>query len=181
PGFRPWRDILAFAATCRLVFSWRPDIIHTHTTTAGLIGRVAALVFNVTRRRSRRCGVIHTFHGHVLYGYFGAAGSWCVRMIERVLSRLADRIVVLSERQRRELVEEYRVVPRDRAVIIPLGLELDRYVALPPPGPDARARIGLPRDAIVISFIGRLVRIKQPVLAIDAFERIAAKHPEAVL
>lgn len=147
----------------------------------GAIGRVVALLYNLTRRRAGRCGVVHTFHGHLLHGYFGTAGSWCVRQVERVLARLADRVVVLSERQRHDLVETYRVIPRERVAIVPLGLELDRYAALPPPGPEARTQIGLPPDAVVISLIGRLVRIKRPLLAIEAFEWIAAVHPNAVL
>jgi hypothetical protein len=69
----PWSDLRAFAALVALVFRIKPDIVHTHTAKAGTLGRIAASLYNVTRRRRDRCLVVHTFHGHVLHGYFGAA------------------------------------------------------------------------------------------------------------
>jgi len=74
-------DALALARVVGLVWRWAPDVVHTHTAKAGTLGRIAALVYNVAARRSRRCAVIHTFHGHVLEGYFGPLGSAAVRAI----------------------------------------------------------------------------------------------------
>ena len=107
-----------------------PDIVHTHTAKAGTLGRIAALVYNVAARRSRRCAVIHTFHGHVLEGYFGPLGSAAVRAIERVLARITDRIVTISVRQRDDITRRFSIAPPGKVAIVPLGLELGPLLAL---------------------------------------------------
>ena len=72
-------DAVALVKLLRLVFAEGPDVIHTHTAKAGALGRIAALVYNLTCPRARRCLVVHTFHGHVLTGYFGRTGNRLVR------------------------------------------------------------------------------------------------------
>jgi hypothetical protein len=98
------RDAQAFFRLVGLLFAERPDIVHTHTSKAGMVGRTAALVFNATRSRRTRCAVIHTFHGHVFEGYFSPPVSLLVRWLERMLGRATDRIVTISPRQRLDIV-----------------------------------------------------------------------------
>ena len=123
-------DALALARVVGLVWRWAPDVVHTHTAKAGTLGRIAALVYNVAARRSRRCAVIHTFHGHVLEGYFGPLGSAAVRAIERVLARITDRIVTISVRQRDDITRRFSIAPPGKVAIVPLGLELGPLLAL---------------------------------------------------
>ncbi len=92
----PLRDVQSLLQLVRVLFAERPDILHTHTAKAGAIGRLAAFAYNLTRARHRRCLVVHTFHGNVLQGYFGPAASWAVRVAERALARVTDRIVTIS-------------------------------------------------------------------------------------
>src|SRR5436190_20353370 len=92
----PLGDLRAFTKLLRLVFREAPDVVHTHTAKAGTLGRLAAGLFNITRTRRRRCLVVHTFHGHVLTGYFGPATNVAVRLAERTLARVTDRVVTIS-------------------------------------------------------------------------------------
>ena len=108
---RAWSDLRAFCRIVTLLWRWQPDIVHTHTAKAGALGRVAAVFYNTAARRARRAAVIHTFHGHVFEGYFGRFGTAAVRLIERTLARVTDRIVTISARQYRR----HHAPLRDRA------------------------------------------------------------------
>lgn len=159
-SIRPWNDAQAFVAVRRLIREWRPDVVHTHTAKAGALGRLAAALSNATKSRRARCAVVHTFHGHVFSGYFGRATSFAVRIAERGLSRVTDRIVTISESQRRDIVERYRIAAPERVTVVPLGLELERFRECPVVAPGARARLGLKDDEFVVGYVGRLVPIK---------------------
>jgi len=172
----PGRDLAAFLAIWRVLRRVQPDIVDTHTAKAGALGRVAAAFYNVGRGPGRRAIVVHTFHGNVFRGYFGRAGSALVRAIERTLARLTDRIVAISSRQRDDLVDEFHIAPRDRVVVIPLGLDLDALAAIPAPA--APADDSRP---VTCAFVGRLVAIKQVDLLLRACARAFAVHPRARL
>ncbi len=177
---RPWSDIVALWRMLATIRRIQPDIVHTHTAKAGALGRLAAAMYNATRRRRHRCLVVHTFHGHVLEGYFGRVGNWAVRQAERALARISDRIVTISPRQRDDIVIKYRIARAAQTVVVPLGLELETLSGLPTPA-SARQALGLPLDAIVIGMIGRLVPVKRPLTLIDAFATVAARFPAARL
>jgi glycosyltransferase involved in cell wall biosynthesis len=153
-------DFRAFLTLLRIVFARQPDVVHTHTAKAGTLGRIAAGIYNLTRSRSRRCAIVHTYHGHVFEGYFGQVGSAVVRTIERTLARFTDRVVTISERQREDIVSRFRIAPAHKTVVVPLGLRLDSLLSLPATSPEAKRRHQLPPDATVFGFIGRLVPIK---------------------
>ena len=116
---RPLHDLLAFGRVLRLIVATRPDIVHTHTAKAGAIGRLAASVYNAARRPTRRVVVMHTYHGNVFTGYFGALWSGSIRLVERALAGLSDRIIVLSPGERQTIVERHRVAPPHKVVMIP--------------------------------------------------------------
>ena len=178
---RPWRDLRAFCAIARTLFRTRPDVVHTHTTKAGVVGRLAAMLYNATRRRSRRCLVVHTYHGTVFRGYFGRFGNWFVRRVERVLGAGTDRIIVLAEQQRQEIVDAVRVAPASRVTIVPLGLELDPLLRMDATAPTLHSELRLPDNAVVLGFVGRLVHIKDPESLLRAFERVRVRVPQALL
>jgi len=162
-------DLQALTEVTRLVFSEAPDVIHTHTAKAGTVGRLAAFLFNITRRRSRRCLVVHTYHGHVFEGYFGAVASWAIRMVERSLALITHRIVTISPAQRHDIVERFRVAPVGRTTTIALGLALEPLMALQPGAPDLRERFALGTNEVVVGFLGRMVPIKDLATLIQAF------------
>ena len=100
----------------------RPDVVHTHTAKAGAVGRAAALLAG-----PRRPVVVHTFHGHVLRGYFGTGGTLVFRAIETILARASDRLIAVSPEVRDELVALH-VAPREKFSVVRLGIELEPRV-----------------------------------------------------
>jgi glycosyltransferase involved in cell wall biosynthesis len=177
----PVSDVRAFAQLLRLVFREAPDVIHTHTAKAGTLGRAAACLFNITRPRRRRCLVVHTFHGHVLTGYFGPATNAAIRLVERTLARITDRVVTISPAQRDDIVARFRIAAASRTTVVPLGLDLDRLARLDPHAPHLRHRFGIPEGALVVGYVGRFVAIKDLATLVRAFARVAAERPDAVL
>jgi glycosyltransferase involved in cell wall biosynthesis len=155
PDIRPERDLLALWRVVRLMRAQRPAIVHTHTAKAGLLGRVAALSLRP------RPIVVHTYHGHVLRGYFGRAKSAVFTFLERALARETDRLIGVSAATVDELVE-IGVAPREKFVVIPLGLEIDRFLALPPePDQATRRELGIAPQEVAFTFTGRLAPIKR--------------------
>jgi glycosyltransferase involved in cell wall biosynthesis len=147
----PIADLRATASLVRIIRDYRPHIIHTHLSKAGLLGRSAAIF-------SSRAARIHTFHGTVFRGYFGASKSGMVQRAERILGARTDRVLALSERQRDELLA-YRIAPAALIEIVPLGLELDRFR-----GGDrraARAALGIAPRTVAVMALCRLVPVKR--------------------
>jgi glycosyltransferase involved in cell wall biosynthesis len=162
------RDVITVWKLFGFFRRYRPDIVHTHTAKAGAVGRAAGLLYRLVS--GRRCRFIHTYHGHIFHSYYG---RWKTRMflgIERVLARLnTDRIVVLSEQQRQEIHETFRVGRRDQFVIIPLGVDFD---ALTGDGAALRRDLGIGEDELVIGIVGRLTAIKNIALFLEAADRL---------
>jgi glycosyltransferase involved in cell wall biosynthesis len=175
-----WSDLRAFAAILRVVFREQPDVIHTHTAKAGALGRLAAAAYNLRRPRARRALVVHTFHGHVLSGYFGRLASAAVRLAERALALLTDCIVTISPAQRADIVERFRIAPPSRVVVVPLGLDLQPLAAEPLPS-TLRGVLAIHAGAVVFGYLGRFVPIKDLETLIDAFAIVAAAVPDAWL
>jgi glycosyltransferase involved in cell wall biosynthesis len=164
-------DARALAALVRLLRRERPAVVHTHTAKAGALGRIAARLAHVPV-------VVHTFHGHVLSGYFGKVGSLLVQKVEQGLARLADRLVVLSERQKAELAGTFRIAPEERFTIVPLGRDLDGFANAP--RGSFRAELGLEATTPLLAFVGRLVPIKDPSTLLQALARMKTKAVLAV-
>lgn len=177
---RPWQDVVAFWQVLRLMRAWRPDVVHTHTTKAGAIGRAAALVHNAGRRRRARAAIVHTFHGHVFDGYFGPVGSRLVRMAEQMLAAMTDRVVALSDRQRREICERYRIAPLAKTTVLPIGADVQSLVAVGR-NEESRRQLGFEPHHVVFGYVGRFAAIKDLPTLVHAFARVAAERPEVRL
>ena len=180
PRINPLDDVRALWSLLRLVFTVRPDVIHTHTAKAGTLGRLAAFAFNATRGRSRRAIVVHTFHGHVFEGYFSPAASRLIRAVEKCLGMVTDRIVTISPLQRRDLVERFHIAPAKKVVTVPLGLDLAPLLQSSR-SPQARARFGVGPDEFVVGYVGRLVPIKDLSTLVAGFQAALGDVPRARL
>ncbi len=163
------QDVQALLRLTVIMFRHQPDVVHTHTSKAGMLGRVAALIFNATRRRAKRCAVIHTFHGHVFEGYFSPLVNRGVRAIERVLAGVTDRIVAISPRQRADLVTRFGIAAASKVETIPLGIDLDPFLRLTDHAPDLRGALDLGASDVVVGYVGRLVPIKDVATLLRAF------------
>ena len=169
---RPLADARALAGLIGIIRRYRPHLVHTHLSKAGLVGRTAALL---ARPRARR---VHTFHGTVFGNYFGAEATAAIVRVERFLGHRTDRIIALGESQRRELVE-YRVAPEERLAIVPLGLDLQRFGGRG--RAEARAALEIPTDREVVVAAGRLVPIKRLDRLVTAFASVRRRRPAAHL
>ena len=171
----PVRDLIAAIRLARIIRAVRPDVVHTHTAKAGAVGRTAALL-----AVGRRPVVVHTFHGHVLRGYFGRLGTLVFRGIETVLARATDRLVAVSPEVRDELVA-LGVAPAEKFSVIRLGLELERRVAFDGDPAEVRRRHGIPAEAFVVGWFGRMTAVKQTDDLIATLRSLREQGVDALL
>jgi glycosyltransferase involved in cell wall biosynthesis len=173
----PLRDLVATLRLARLIRRERPDILHTHTAKAGTVGRVAALLAG----RHAPPIVVHTFHGHVLRGYFGPARSGFFRLLERWLAARTTALIAVSPQVRDDLVS-LGVAPRERFAVIRLGIELDeRVAATRNRRVESRRYLGIPPDRFAVGWIGRMTAVKRTDDVLVAFKRLRDDGVDAVL
>jgi glycosyltransferase involved in cell wall biosynthesis len=164
----PIVDAAAVAKVLGLIREFRPDILHTHTAKAGTVGRTAAMLAG----KARPPVVVHTFHGHVLRGYFGPTKTEAFRRLERRLARASDALIAVSPEVRDDLVR-MRIAPASKIAVIRLGLDLDSRVSAPSgAGSELRAALDIPADAFVVGWLGRMTEIKRADDLLRAFAAI---------
>ena len=167
-------DALTVWKLYRLLRREQPDIVHTHTAKAGTVGRVAGLFYRwltpgTLIGRPRACHFVHTYHGHIFHSYYGPLKTRVFLLIEKVLAKLGtDRIVVLSEQQRREISEEFKVGNPRQFSIIPLGIDLSVFADWQERGQSFRAEYELGSDDILVGIVGRLTEVKNHELFLRA-------------
>ena len=162
-------DLTALRRLVAITREFRPHIVHTHTAKAGTLGRIAALLVRVPV-------VIHTYHGHVLHGYFSPTKTRLFVAIERFLARYTTCLVTVSERVRQELLG-FRIGTPDRLVVVPLGLDLDRFLTCEDRRGQLRAELGVEAATPLIGIIARLVPIKRHEWFLDAAREVLRRHP----
>ena len=143
-------DVQALALLTAEMRRFRPHIVHSHTAKAGTLGRAAAILARAPVR-------IHTFHGHLLHGYFAPRTARLVAAAESVLARHTDRLVAVGTRVRDDLLGAGIGRPAQYTVVPP-GTRLG-------PLPDRRAarrELDLPQAGPVVAYVGRLTRVKRP-------------------
>ena len=153
----PFRDAIAELRLTRLIRRLRPHILHTHTAKAGAIGRLAAMLAG----RARPPIVVHTFHGHVLRGYFGPLRAAGFRLLERWLARHATALVAVSPQVRDDLVE-LGVAPPELFAVVRLGIALEERVSAEAEERDRlRTLLGIAPDRFTVGWIGRMTGVKR--------------------
>jgi glycosyltransferase involved in cell wall biosynthesis len=173
----PLRDLMATIRLARLIRKERPQILHTHTAKAGTVGRVAARLAGSRKPPI----VVHTFHGHVLRGYFGPVRTLLFRLLERWLAAGTTALIAVSPQVRDDLVS-LGVAPRERFVVIRLGIELDERVAPEEDGRgESRRYLGIPGDRFAVGWIGRMTAVKRTDDVLIAFKSLRDSGVDAVL
>lgn len=175
-SLRPDRDWRALRELRRELLRLDPDLVHTHASKAGFLGRLAADAVPRARR-------VHSFHGHVLENYFSAAVSRLMLQAERRLARRTDGLVAVSRATLEDLVR-LQVGQRTQFEYLPPGLELAPFAALPAllaEGPSSvgplRSRLSIRPESPLVLVVGRLAPVKRPLLALQAF--VLAEHARA--
>jgi len=168
------KDVLTIWKLYKLFIRERPDIVHTHTAKAGTVGRVAGLLYRwltpgLFLGHRRACRFVHTYHGHIFHSYYGPFKTRLFLAIERALAILiTDRIVVISEQQRREIHGKFGVGRAEQFAVIPLGLDLSVFSDWRKRGQPFRDGLGLRAGDILVGIVGRLTEIKNHELFLRA-------------
>ena len=163
-------DAIAVARIRKLIRDFRPDIVETHTTKAGIVGRLAA-------RLEGSPVVLHVYHGHVLDGHYGAIKTWMARCSERVLAHSSDRLVAVSARVKDDLVK-YKVASPDHISIVEPGLDLGSLRSCRQERGVLRRELGLDSTVPLVGIVGRLTPIKNHRLFLDAAVAVLAIRPD---
>lgn len=170
----PIEDIAAYRKIKEIIKEFKPDIVHTHASKAGTLGRLAAA----------SCGVkviVHTFHGHVFHSYFGKAKTEFYKNIERYLAKKSSKIIAISNRQKEELTIEHKICNPDKVVVVPLGFDLDRFQQNQAEKRSIfRSYYNLSDDEIAIGIIGRLVPVKGHALFLESIKKVLDKTDKKV-
>lgn len=168
----PLDDWRAFFRLWKLFRRERPSVVHTHTAKAGALGRLAARLAGVPV-------VVHSFHGHVFHGYFDSFWSKLIVCVERALGRLTDCIVIAGGSALRDDIVRYRIVPTDKIVLIPYGIDLQPYLNAHSERGRFRASLGISSTTRLIGIVGRLVSVKNHRMFLAAAQKVCAAFPQA--
>ncbi|MFA6152255.1 MAG: glycosyltransferase [Chitinophagaceae bacterium] len=159
-------DRKAYNDIKKLIKDYKPDIVHTHAAKSGAIGRLAASACKVPV-------IVHTFHGHVFHSYFGKAKTNAFIQIERYLARKSSGIIAISDIQKQELGDTYKICPKDKIKVIPLGLDLDKFQQNKEEKRAAfRSKYLIADDEIAIGIIGRIVPVKNHSLFVASIAKL---------
>jgi glycosyltransferase involved in cell wall biosynthesis len=173
----PLNDALAVFRLAGLIRRERPQILHTHTAKAGFVGRIAALLAGDARPPI----VVHTFHGHVLRGYFNPFVTLGFRTLERWLASVTTKLIAVSPEVRDDLVRLH-VAPQEKFAVVRLGIELEQRVG---GGEDVRRetrrQLGVAPDAFVVGWVGRMTAVKRTDDVLLAFRKLVDRDVDAWL
>lgn len=167
-------DRLAYKKLKEIILEFKPDIVHTHASKAGALGRKAAFACKVPI-------VVHTFHGHVFHSYFGKVKTAIFKGIERNLAKKSTAIIAISDIQKRELTEVHKICSKDKVQVVPLGFDLqpfhDKKSA---ERENTRNKYGIKEDEIAIAIVGRLAPIKNHDYFLDVMDEVLRKTTKKI-
>lgn len=163
-----WKDLKAFFLIMGEIRRFKPDVIHTHTAKAGVIGRIAGLIARPTAKR------VHTFHGHLLHGYFGSKKVQLIIALEKILGLMTFKFIAIGNMVKVDLVNSGVGKDQKFEVIYPGLQDLDLYQRA-----EARNELNLDLGKSYIVFVGRLTQIKRPDRLIDLARSLKLDHPTA--
>jgi glycosyltransferase involved in cell wall biosynthesis len=164
------KDLLAFTGLIREIKRFNPDVIHTHTAKAGVLGRIAGLIARPSAQR------VHTYHGHLLHGYFGAGKTRVVILIEKILSWISHGLISIGTNVMKDLLKVGIGRPDKFHVIFPGLQDLDVI-----PKAQARKELGLHPAKLYVVFVGRLTQIKRPDRLVEIATELKKDFPNAHL
>ncbi len=168
-SLNPANDLITYRKITKIIKKFKPDIVHTHASKAGTVGRLAAI-------RNKVPVIVHTFHGHVFHSYFGSSKTSFFINIEQGLANQCSKIIAISDKQKEELSEVYKIAAPDKFEVIPLGFDLQRFQEdQEKRRSNFRREFNLNNDEIAIGIIGRLAPVKNHELFVRAIHRVQEK------
>lgn len=164
------KDLLAFTGLIREIKRFDPDVIHSHTAKAGVLGRIAGLIAKPSAKR------VHTYHGHLLHGYFGAGKTRVVVVIERILSWISHSLISIGTNVMKDLIK-VRIGSEAKFHVIFPGLQDLEAI----PKTQARTELGLDSEKLYLVFVGRLTQIKRPDRLVEIAAELKKDYPNVHL
>jgi glycosyltransferase involved in cell wall biosynthesis len=161
----PVPDYASYRQLRKIIRDFKPDIVHTHTSKVGVMGRMAARKENVAK-------IVHTYHGLLFAHYFSPSFSAVLQALERKLAKKTTHIIALSKSQKMDLVKTYRIAPQEKISVIPLALEPSFFVQADEWRTTFRKQYKVSQDEVAIGIVGRLVPIKNISFFIDALRAL---------
>ena len=169
----PVQDLKALFSLWRLLIKERPYIVHTHTSKAGILGRLVAKLAGVPI-------IIHRPHGHVFYGHFGPLVSKFFLLTERLMARITDRMVALTQAERNDHTA-LSVFSPEKITTIHSGVDIDQYMNVRANIAEKKRELGLNSKGLVVGTVGWLLPIKGPMHLLKAMSNVWESHPETSL
>ena len=157
-------DISTFFALRKVLKQISPDIVHTHTSKAGVLGRIAAISLR------KNISIVHTYHGHHLYGYFSKFIVNVIVLIERLIS-LKTNLLIADSTQVMVDLKKVKVGSKNIWRVIPPGIRSLNIMSRE----DARSEINIEENVFIICWIGRFAEIKNPLLALTSYNQLPSK------
>ncbi len=162
----PLSDRKAYRKIKEIIQEFQPDIVHTHASKAGVLGRRAAI----------SCGVkviVHTYHGHVFHSYFGPIKTFMIKSLERNLANKSTGIVAISQLQKEELAVQHRICRAEKIKVIPLGFDLSDFLKEDREQREIiRSEYHIDEQTVAIAIVGRLAPIKNHSFFLEVIEKL---------
>jgi glycosyltransferase involved in cell wall biosynthesis len=154
-----------------LIGNYKPTIVHTHGSIVGFFVRWTLLKNNTIKK-------VHTYHGHLFFGYFSTFVTWLFIKVEQFLAKHTHTIVVLSNLQKQDIVSKYSIASAEKTIIIPLGNTNHLLNFSKTNQTNFKEQFAIPNNAFVLSLVGRLVHIKNPFFYVQICTALAKKHAD---
>ncbi|UCH64402.1 MAG: glycosyltransferase [Ignavibacterium sp.] len=164
-SLNPLFDLSAFISVYSLIKKHKPDIIHTHTSKAGLIGRTAAIIYSLIHRNEIK--IVHTFHGHIFHSYFSGLKTSIFIFLEKLLANKTDSIISISKKLKDDIIDKLKIKNDDKVAVIPLGV--DYSLAEDYKSGQASS------DILKIGMLGRIAPIKNYSLAVEIARKLKSE------
>ena len=159
-------DVRSFLEIRKIIREYKPNIVHTHASKSGALGRLAAILSGVPI-------IVHTFHGHVFHSYFGRLKTYLYLLVERFLASKSSAIIAISNLQKDELVNNFKICSSKKMHVIPLGFDLERFQVDRYENRNSfRTEFALEDDCIAIGIVGRLTAIKNQELFLRSVKEV---------
>lgn len=169
----PFWDTAAFFSILRIILRTRPAIVHTHTSKAGILGRLAARVAGVP-------DIVHTPHGHLFYGHFHPAATEIFRVAEKIMAPVTTRYIALANGEKKDHMA-YLNMASEKIAVIHSGVDIGKFRSSKVDISAKKRGLGLSAKGKIIGTAGWLLPIKGPVHLLNAMKPILAQHPNTRL
>ena len=165
----PFIDLPAFFYILTAIIRYKPHIVHTHGAKPGFAGRLAAWIAGVPV-------IIHTFHGHIFHSYFSKHVSGIIALVEKALGKITSCVIALSDSQKTELADRYKILPASKIAVIPLGFAFDENEDHSLLRQRFRKKYNLQQNDVAIGIVGRIVPVKNHSFFVEVLLRLLMSH-----